>query len=84
MKEAAGGEEDRKGDGEIAEAEGDKGGGGGGGGEGSGGESKTEMDLPAQRLCTFLDLLNDVFWRLFVRRPSSAAVAPVVNPGGYF
>ena len=57
--------------------------------EGEGGEKedvkekKTEMDLSTRRLCTFLELLNDVFWRLFVRRPSSAAVAPVVNPGGW-
>ena len=39
--------------------------------------SKTE----AERVSAFIDLLNEVFWKLFVRKPSSPAVAPVVNPG---
>ena len=33
------------------------------------------------RVSAFIRLLNDVFWRLFSKRPLSPVVTPVVNPG---
>ena len=34
-----------------------------------------------ERLAVFIQLLNDVFWKLFVQRAASPATAPVINPG---
>lgn len=39
------------------------------------GSSQTEL------VNAFIDLLNDIFWGLFVRRPSSTVTSPVVHPG---
>ena len=37
--------------------------------------------LDNDRLVAFIYLLNDLFWKIFVKRPSNPAIAPVVNPG---
>ena len=34
-----------------------------------------------KRLSAFIHLLNDLFWKIFIKRPANPAVAPVVNPG---
>ena len=43
-------------------------------------ERKTKV-TDTERISAFIRLLNDVFWRLFSKRPLSPVVAPVVNPG---
>ena len=43
-------------------------------------EQKTDFS-DAERILAFINLLNDMFWRLFSKRPLSPVVAPVVNPG---
>ena len=46
------------------------------------GEEKMEFS-DVERVSAFIQLLNDVFWRLLSKRPLSPVVAPVVNPGMY-
>ena len=46
------------------------------------GEEKMEFS-DVERVSAFIQLLNDVFWRLLSKRPLSPVVAPVVNPGIY-
>ena len=43
----------------------------------NGGETTDKSGLVAM----FIDLLVKVFWRLFMKNPTSPAVRPVVNPG---
>lgn len=52
--------------------------------DGDGGAIETEQNVEfsdVERISAFIRLLNDVFWRLFSKRPLSPVVAPVVNPG---
>ena len=44
------------------------------------GEEKMEFS-DVERVSAFIQLLNDVFWRLLSKRPLSPVVAPIVNPG---
>ena len=45
-------------------------------------EAEPDMEFSdVERISAFIQLLNDVFWRLFSKRPLSPVVAPVVNPG---
>lgn len=32
-------------------------------------------------LVAFIHLLNDIFWKIFAKRPGNPSIAPVVNPG---
>ena len=47
------------------------------------GEEKMEFS-DVERVSAFIQLLNDVFWRLLSKRPLSPVVAPIVNPGAYY
>ena len=42
---------------------------------------KKEETTDGQRLSAFIDILNEVYWKLYVRKPSSPLVIPVVDPG---
>ena len=47
-------------------------------------ESGEKMQFSdVERVSAFIQLLNDVFWKLLSKRPLSPVVAPVVNPGMY-
>jgi hypothetical protein len=50
--------------------------------EAEGEEKKMEFS-DVERVSAFIQLLNDVFWRLLSKRSLSPVVAPIVNPGTY-
>lgn len=44
------------------------------------GESVEELS-ETSCLVAFVHLLNDIFWKIFAKRPGNPSIAPVVNPG---